>query len=137
MNPLYQWSATGLQRGLASGVVSATDAVKSCWQHIYQENAHGRALITLGPAPALAEAEVVDVDRSKGEPMGLLAGIPVSIKDLTATAGVRTILVFLIYQDWIPTQDDLGVARLKQVRAIQLLKNKHLNSLLNGLGGCC
>jgi len=122
MKPLYQWSATELQRGLASGVVSATDVVKSCWQQIHQGNDRLKAFITLCPEQALAEAEAVDAARSKGESLGPLAGIPISVKDLTATAGVRTTLGSLIYQDWVPTQDERCVARLKQAGAIMIGK---------------
>lgn len=122
MKPLYQWSATELQQGLASGVVSATDVVESCLQQIHQENDRLRAFITLCPDQALAEAKAVDAARHRGETLGPLAGLPFSVKDLTATAGVRTTSGSRIYQDWVPTQDELCVARLKQAGAILIGK---------------
>lgn len=122
MNPLHQWSATALQQALASGVISATEVVESCLQSIHQKNDRLQAFITLCPEQALTEAEAVDAARRRGEPLGPLAGIPFSVKDLTATVGVRTTLGSLIYQDWVPTQDELCVARLKQAGAILIGK---------------
>ncbi|QQE67413.1 amidase (plasmid) [Leptolyngbya sp. BL0902] len=122
MKPLYQWSATELQRALAKGAIRATDVVESCFQQICQDNDRLKAFITLCSEQALAEAQAVDAARDRGELLGPLAGIPISVKDLTATAGVRTTQGSLIYQDWIPTQDDLCVARLKQAGAIVIGK---------------
>lgn len=122
MKPLYQWSATELQRALASGAIRATAVVESCLHQIHQDNDRLKAFITLCPEQALAEAQAIDAARDRGEPLGPLAGIPTSVKDLTATAGVRTTQGSLIYQDWIPSQDDLCVARLKQAGAILIGK---------------
>jgi amidase len=122
MKPFYQWSATELQQALARGAIRATDVVESCLQQIHQENDRLQAFITLCPEQALAEAEAVDAAHSQGTPLGPLAGIPFSVKDLTATAGVRTTLGSKIYQDWVPTEDELCVARLKQAGAILIGK---------------
>ncbi|MFH7242797.1 MAG: amidase [Spirulina sp.] len=140
MQALYQWSATELQQALGSGAISATEVVESCLQQIHQENDRLRAFITLCPDQALAAAAVVDAARKRGEPLGPLAGIPVSVKDLTATAGVRTTLGSLLYQDWVPTEDELCVARLKQAGAILIGKTNtpefglgaHVNNPLYG-----
>jgi aspartyl-tRNA(Asn)/glutamyl-tRNA(Gln) amidotransferase subunit A len=58
----------------------------------------------------------------RGEPLGLLHGVPVSVKDTLWTAGVRTTMGSAIYDDFVPTQDAAIVARLKAAGAILLGK---------------
>ena len=61
---------------------------------------------------ALSAAE--EADRRHGERAGLpLDGVPVSIKDLTATKGIRTTWGSQTYRDHVPDKDDLVVERLK------------------------
>ncbi|MEM9907133.1 MAG: amidase [Cyanobacteria bacterium P01_D01_bin.44] len=134
MKPLYQWSATQLQQGLAQKEIRATEVIDSCLQAIEQTNDQLQALITVCADQALAAAQQVDEARSRGESLGPLAGIPFSAKDLTPTAGVRTTMGSLIYQDWIPTQDELCIARLKQAGGILLGKT---NTPEFGLGAHC
>jgi len=122
MKPLHQWSATELQQGLTQKEIRATEVVESCCQMIDQANDTLQAFITVCGDQALAAAHQIDEARSRGEPLGPLAGIPFSAKDLTPTAGVRTTLGSLIYQDWVPTQDELCIARLKQAGGILLGK---------------
>ena len=134
MKPLYQWSATELQRGLMTQEIQATAVVKSCLQAIEQSNDRLQALITVCADQALAAAQQIDEARSRGASLGPLAGMPFSAKDLTPTAGVRTTMGSLIYQDWVPNQDELCIARLKQAGGILIGKT---NTPEFGLGAHC
>ncbi|MGP1387284.1 MAG: amidase [Thainema sp.] len=122
MKPLHQWSATELQQGLVQKEVRATEVIDSCLQMIEQTNDKLQAFITVCADQALAAAQQLDETRSLGKPLGPLAGIPFSAKDLTPTAGVRTTMGSLIYQDWVPTQDELCIARLKRAGGILIGK---------------
>ncbi|KPQ32376.1 MAG: amidase [Phormidesmis priestleyi Ana] len=140
MKPLYQWSATEMRQKLDSKEVKATEIVQSCLQQIEQENEQLKAFITSCAEPALAKARAIDEARSKKTPLGPLSGIPFSVKDLTPTAGIRTTLGSLIYRDWIPDQDELCVARLKQAGGVLIGKTNtpefgmgaHTNNRLYG-----
>ena len=134
MKPLHQWSATQLQQGLAQKEIRATEVVDSCLRAIDRSNDKLQALITVCADQALAAAQQVDEARSRGASLGPLAGIPFTAKDLTPTAGVRTTMGSLIYQDWVPTQDELCIARLKQAGGILLGKT---NTPEFGLGAHC
>jgi amidase len=68
----------------------------------------------------------------KGTALPPLHGVPVSIKDLTSTKGIRTTWGSLIYQDHVPTEDDLVVQRLKAAGAIVVGKT---NTPEFGAGG--
>ena len=50
----------------------------------------------------------------RGDPLGALHGVPFSVKDLTHTAGVRTTMGSAIFENFIPTEDAVPVARMKR-----------------------
>jgi aspartyl-tRNA(Asn)/glutamyl-tRNA(Gln) amidotransferase subunit A len=81
------------------------------------------AFVTVTAEPARAEARVAEqavMDRKK---LGPLHGIPVNIKDLFPTAGVRTTYGSAIHADTVPTDDDVLVTRLKEAGAIVVGKS--------------
>jgi amidase len=57
-----------------------------------------------------------------GEPLGLLHGLPIGVKDLQATAGLRTTWGLLIFEDHVPDEDETTVANLRDEGAIVLAK---------------
>ena len=59
----------------------------------------------------------------KGEPLGVLHGIPTSIKDLIMTKGIRTTYGSLLHEDFIPEEDDVAVIRLKEAGAVLIGKS--------------
>ena len=59
----------------------------------------------------------------KGEPLGVLHGIPTSIKDLMMTKGIRTTYGSLLHEDFIPEEDDVAVIRLKEAGAVLMGKS--------------
>ena len=91
------------------------------------------AYVTVARESALAEARrATRALRRKGAALPPLHGVPVSIKDLTATKGIRTTWGSLVYQDHVPDKDDLVVERLKAAGAIVVGKT---NTPEFGAGG--
>jgi amidase len=68
----------------------------------------------------------------KGQPLSALHGVPVSIKDVTATKGIRTTWGSLLYRDYVPAKNDLVVQRLEAAGAIVVGKT---NTPEFGAGG--
>ena len=62
---------------------------------------------------ALDQARAIDRRIDRGEPVGPLAGVPVSIKDQFWTKGIRTTGGSRVYADHVPDEDSLHVARVK------------------------
>jgi len=71
---------------------------------------------------ALAQAKIIERRILRGEEVGALAGVPVAIKDLISTQGIKTVSGSYIYENFIPDEDDITVERLKNADAIILGK---------------
>jgi len=80
------------------------------------------SLITLTEEPALAEARERDIELAKGRDRGPLHGIPIGLKDLFYTRGIRTTAGSLVYKDFIPEYDATVVERLRNAGAISIGK---------------
>lgn len=76
------------------------------------------------PTPDLARETARQLEKrlAAGEELGPLAGVPVSIKDLVLTSGVRTTFGSIAFKDFIPEEDDIVVERLNAADAVILGK---------------
>jgi aspartyl-tRNA(Asn)/glutamyl-tRNA(Gln) amidotransferase subunit A len=83
---------------------------------------HLHAFCTPTPELARAEAKRIEQGIVRGDAMGPLAGVPVSIKDLIFTKGIRTVSGCVAYRDFVPDEDDIVVERLQAAGAIILGK---------------
>lgn len=131
---IHQLSAVELVAAIRTGQVKAVDAVAACFEQIERHNQKLKALITVCRDRAVAEAQQADIAIAENSPVGPLHGVPFTAKDLTATAGVRTTYGSLIYQDHVPTQDELCLARLRAAGGILIGKS---NTPEFGLGAHC
>ena len=77
---------------------------------------------TPAPEQALANARALEQSLARGGAAGLLAGVPVAIKDLLFTKGLRTTFGSRLYADFVPDDDDIVVERLKAAGAIVIGK---------------
>ena len=78
--------------------------------------------ITVTADHALAQAHRADSELREGRDRGPLHGIPIAIKDLIATNGIRTTGGSLVYENWIPDYDAAVVRKLDEAGAIMLGK---------------
>jgi aspartyl-tRNA(Asn)/glutamyl-tRNA(Gln) amidotransferase subunit A len=78
--------------------------------------------IILAAKDALRTAAEAERAVMAGEPLGLLHGIPCSVKDIVNTAGLRTTFGSLLHADNVPEQDAVAVARLRQAGAVLFAK---------------
>ncbi len=78
--------------------------------------------ITLCTEQALVQAHVAERQVMAGEPLGLLHGIPLTIKDIVNTKDVRTTFGAVPYRDNVPTEDAVAAARLREAGAILIGK---------------
>ncbi|HET7925050.1 MAG TPA: amidase family protein, partial [Rhodanobacteraceae bacterium] len=117
--PLVFRPARELAAQLASRDLSAVDVLRAFLAQIERVNTKVNAIVTLRPAEELlAEAAAADRKVAAGEAIGALHGLPIAIKDLSLTRGLRTTFGSTLYRNFVPTSDDLYVERVRRAGAI-------------------
>ncbi|MHC4816126.1 MAG: amidase [Planctomycetota bacterium] len=107
------------QRGLiGQREISCTELLEAHLEWIGAVNPVVNAICTLVPERALGDAAALDQRLAAGDPMGPLAGLPIAIKDLVNTEGIRTTHGSPLFAEHVPTRDALHVARLKAADAV-------------------
>jgi aspartyl-tRNA(Asn)/glutamyl-tRNA(Gln) amidotransferase subunit A len=116
----------GAHQQLERGEISSEELVQRCLQRIEQVDPILKACVTVMAEQALAQARAADETRKTQRPRSPLYGIPMGIKDLMMTRGVRTTAGSLVLDDWIPDEDATVVTKLAEAGAIALCKtNTH------------
>ncbi|VTU46580.1 Glutamyl-tRNA(Gln) amidotransferase subunit A (plasmid) [Variovorax sp. SRS16] len=101
--------------------ISPVEAVQGALDRI-EARRELNAFITVTADQALAAARVAEAAVMAGAELPPLHGVPYSVKDLTATAGVRTTMGSAIYENFVPKEDAIAVARAKAAGAILIGK---------------
>ena len=126
-------AAADLVRLYRARKASPLEVMQAVLARIDAVNPAVNAYVTLARESALAAASAATKALGrKGNTLPPLHGVPVSIKDLTATQGIRTTWGSLIYENHVPDEDDLVVQRLKAAGAIVVGKT---NTPEFGAGG--
>lgn len=115
------------QRRLSSG-----ELTRALLDRIDRLNLRLNAYLTVTAEQALAQAAEADARAARGELRGPLDGIPIGLKDLFATKGVRTTAASRILRDWVPDHDAAAVERLRAAGAVFLGKT-HLHEFALGI----
>jgi len=106
--------------------ISPVHLTQVCLDRIQRLNPKLNAFITVTADSALAQAHEAEAEIQEGRWRGPLHGIPIAIKDLFETAGVRTTSASGLLRDRVPTEDSEVVRRLKGAGAVILGKlNMH------------
>ena len=106
--------------------VSAVELTRACLARIERLNPRLNAFITVTAEQALRDAKVADSGIAQKQWRGPLHGIPIALKDLVDTAGVKTTAASAVFADRVPRTDAEVVVRLKNAGAIMLGKlNMH------------
>src|SRR2546422_8626398 len=111
--------------------ISSADLATACLDRIERLNPLLNAFITVTDESAMAQARVAEEEIQRGDWRGPLHGIPIGLKDLIDTAGVRTTCGSALFADRVPTEDAFVVQRLKRAGAV-LLGKQNLQELAYG-----
>ena len=118
MTDLAHRPAAELASMIRERTISPVELVASTIERIEASQSSLNAFITVAHDQAMAAARLAEQGVMRGDPLGPLHGVPLSVKDLVPTAGIRTTYGSLIFKDHVPDHDGGPVARLKQAGAI-------------------
>ena len=116
------WTIAGIRDALRNKKVSARELTAHFYTHIDKRNSELNAFLTLSPDRAYAQADGIDSALTRSENMPPLAGVPVAIKDVISTKGIRTTCGSKILENYVPPYDATAVERLDRAGAIILGK---------------
>jgi Asp-tRNA(Asn)/Glu-tRNA(Gln) amidotransferase A subunit family amidase len=113
-----QLSAAAAAQRMRDGLLTSVELVQACLERIRQVEPTVQAWQFLDEEHALAQARAADERRRSGEPVGLLNGIPVGIKDIIDTADMPTENGTVLHKGRMPRADAAVVARLRAAGAV-------------------
>lgn len=121
-NEICRMDAVTLAARIRAKQLSPVEVVEAVLERMALLEPDLHAFCTPAPELARAAAKEIEGDVVAGRELGALAGVPVSIKDLIFTKGLRTTSGSIVFRDFIPEEDDVAVERLKAAGAIILGK---------------
>ncbi len=111
-----------IREGLAAKRFSAVELAQDALRFAAAENPKTSAFLTFSRERALEAAQRVDEKLARGEDAGALAGVPVAVKDVIVTKGLRTTCGSKILEHFIPPYDATAVERLEAAGGLLLGK---------------
>ena len=119
---MRQHTAQSIRTDLLRKTFSAVEFTREALAHAERENPKTNAYLLLAPERALAAAEKVDEHIAGGRDPGPLAGVPIAIKDVIMTKGLRSTCGSKILENYIPPYDATAVERIEAAGGIVIGK---------------
>ena len=117
---LWRWTAEQLVRGIRTGTISSREATESCLARLEAVNPQINAVVDVLADEALAAADRADEAVRRGEPSGVLHGVPVTVKINVDYAGRATTNGVVAFADMTVAEDSAPVANLRKAGAVIL-----------------
>jgi aspartyl-tRNA(Asn)/glutamyl-tRNA(Gln) amidotransferase subunit A len=116
------WTIASARDAIAAKKVSARELAAEYYKRIEARNPELNAYLTLSHERAYAQADRVDAMVASGQALPALAGVPIAVKDVISTRGVRTTCGSKILENYVPPYDATAVERLEAAGAVILGK---------------
>jgi aspartyl-tRNA(Asn)/glutamyl-tRNA(Gln) amidotransferase subunit A len=133
-NEICRMEAVQLAGEIRARNLSVVEVVDAVFERMERLEPVVHAFCTPTPEAAREDAGRIDAELAAGRDPGPLAGVPVGIKDLVATKGIRTVMGSWAYADFVPDEDDVVVERLKAAGAIVIGKTNVPEFGYSGVG---
>jgi aspartyl-tRNA(Asn)/glutamyl-tRNA(Gln) amidotransferase subunit A len=124
-------SAADTARAIKAKEISPTDAVQAYLERIDRLDSRLAAYITVVREEALGTAQLMADRIQRGEDPGVLAGVPIAVKDQYWTKGILTTNGSKVYRDFVPEEDSTVIQRLRDAGSV-LLGKLNLSELAMG-----
>ena len=115
---IWQLTATELKQKIAAGQISAREATESHFSRMNKVNNKLNAVVETCEKEALLEADLVDKKRQKGDKLGALAGVPITVKVNVDQKGYATTNGLQLQKNLIAKTDNPVVNNLRRAEAI-------------------
>jgi len=115
---LAEYTIDSIREGLLAKKFSAEELAREALAFAESENPKTNAYLTLSPERALSAAKAVDAKIAAGEDPGALAGVPIGVKDVIVTRGLRTTCGSRLLANYVPPYDATAVIRLEQAGGV-------------------
>src|SRR5690349_15741261 len=115
---LHSFTISQVREGLLSRRFSAVELARESLRFAEEKNSVTNAYLLLSPERALDAARRVDEKIARGEDPGALGGVPVAIKDVIVTKGLRTTCGSKLLADYVPPYDATAIQRLEAAGGI-------------------
>lgn len=120
------WDMATISEAIQKKQISPVEVTRRMLERIEAENEKVNAYITVTADEALDQAALAEKEIAAGYSRGPLHGVPVALKDMIYTRGIRTTMGSEIYRDYVPDYDAAAVEKLKEAGAVFLGKlNTH------------
>jgi len=116
------WTIDRVKEALAAKKISARELAADFYKRIEARNPELNAFLTLSQERARRQTDRIDALVAEGKPLPPLAGVPVAVKDVISTRGIKTTCGSKILQNYIPPYDATAVERLEAAGAVILGK---------------
>src|SRR5256885_9137722 len=111
------WTIDGVRVALAAKKISARELAADFYKRIESRNPELNAYLTLSPERARRQTDKIDGLVAQGKPLPPLAGVPVAVKDVISTRGIKTTCGSKILENYVPPYDATAVERLEAAGA--------------------
>jgi len=124
MKDLHYASLGDVCARMKSGELSSVQVTEAILARIAELDSELHAYVMVLADSALETAERLDRSRAAGEPLGVLHGVPIAVKDLLNTRGFATASGTTVMRDFIPEEDATVVRRLREAGAVLIGKTQ-------------
>jgi aspartyl-tRNA(Asn)/glutamyl-tRNA(Gln) amidotransferase subunit A len=119
---LHKLTIDATRTAIQERKTTAFAIAEECYVRIQKDDGQIGAFLTLSKDRALEQADRIDRMAAEGKPLPPLGGVPVAIKDVMVTRGVRSTAGSKVLDNFIPPYDCTAVARLEAAGAVILGK---------------
>jgi len=108
----------GAAHRLSAREISASELIEACLRRIAETEPQLHAFLCVSEVEARRDAAAADERFARGEPLSALDGVPIALKDVFLTRGVRTTAASRILENFVPPSDGTAVSRLRNAGAV-------------------
>jgi aspartyl-tRNA(Asn)/glutamyl-tRNA(Gln) amidotransferase subunit A len=116
------WTIQSIREALERKKISARELTTEFYARIDKRNPELNAFLTLSPERAYAQAQRIDAAVARDETIPLLGGVPIAVKDVISTKGIRTTCGSKILENYLPPYDATAVERIERAGGVILGK---------------